>query len=959
VNDLKPAQRTMDGRSAEGGGEGSRHPRFTDALLADARLAAAGRGERHDFRSGLDGLVQALRLMLQTDAFLALAAYRAEVSLKARGVPILPWIAHRIAIVSGQISIADTAVVHPGVLIPNGQVVIYGDTEIQPFVTLLPWVTIGPIGPGPEGPMIRGGVRIGTGARVMGEIEVGANARVGINAVVLDDVPPNTTVVGMPAAPVTDDLPSEAGAVQISPPPEAPSAQPDRPVASEQAEDGSPAAVAPAEPAPEVATDSATSPKEGDSVGAGGELYKEPTPPSDDGGGAIDVAAPIPAAGARDAETATGDGQGPSMAPRSAKAGPRSWLVAALVAAVALLALTLRWIAAHESLFGDELFTYFITTSHSLSGLFDRYDMTESTPPVFYVLGWLSGKLGDPTVWIRLPSVLAGAAAVPVLYMLGTKLGRWRTGLLAAALIAVLPFAVFYGSEARAYGLLVFLLPLSTLAMLRALDERRGRWWALYWLAASLALYTHYIAGLVIALQAVWALIARRERWIAIVATNVAVILAFVPWLGRLDEDTSSLETLSAGKVLADPLRVAFGHPYASVGEVPGLISLLVLVAGAGIAAAALIVARGRGTREWRPVRAEVGRRPGEVWLLGLLVVATPMLTLLYSLLGHSIYNPRNLITILPYLSVLAALLISLLPGRALVAVGTLTVVAALLASVRMLVDYPRPDVQAAAATIESRAPPGTPVIEPVPSEDRTLRQDLAIYLDDRYPLSHDVKKLSQVPDGADAWVVVPNPSLRGSVDVAVAKALAKPIEAQTIPGLYNVSVTEYRRSRPQRGAPSTVTPGVFVGRVNGTSAEVALVTDGQRLSGAYLCDTSGVSPWFRPSPLSLGGTELVTRGGDALGEVGFAGKRVQGDIAVGSGSGSFTARLATGKAGLYHTASGQPGEPGFRETGWIVLPDGTRCGTTDITAQSGYKSEPAPSIPRGKVTDFANPYGF
>ena len=50
----------------------------------------------------------------------------------------------------------------------------------------------------------RTGARIGSGAKVLGDIEVGANARVGANAVALDDVPPNTTVVGMPAGPVTD-----------------------------------------------------------------------------------------------------------------------------------------------------------------------------------------------------------------------------------------------------------------------------------------------------------------------------------------------------------------------------------------------------------------------------------------------------------------------------------------------------------------------------------------------------------------------------------------------------------------------------------------------------------------------------------------------------------------------------------------------------------------------------------
>jgi serine O-acetyltransferase len=182
----------------------SRHPRFKEALLADARLAAALRGERHEFRSQLDGVLQALRLMLQTDAFLALAAYRAKARLQALGIPVLPAIAQRLAMVTAQVSIADTAVVHPGVFIPSGQVVVYGVVEIQPGVRLLPWVTVGPIGGGYVGPRIGPGVQIGTGAKVMGDIEVGANARVGVNAVVLDDVPPNTTVVGMPAQPVTD-----------------------------------------------------------------------------------------------------------------------------------------------------------------------------------------------------------------------------------------------------------------------------------------------------------------------------------------------------------------------------------------------------------------------------------------------------------------------------------------------------------------------------------------------------------------------------------------------------------------------------------------------------------------------------------------------------------------------------------------------------------------------------------
>jgi serine O-acetyltransferase len=203
VNDPKPMESAAAGREAGDRDVGVGTPRFFNALLADARIAAAARGERHEFRSRLDGTVQAVRLMFQTDAFLALAAYRLKAWLLARGIPVLPWLAHRLAISSGHVSIASTAVVDPGVSIPNGQVVINGHVEIGSFVTLSPWVTIEPIGADQSGPRIGLGARIGTGARVLGDIEIGANARVGANAVVLDDVPPNTTVVGMPARPVS------------------------------------------------------------------------------------------------------------------------------------------------------------------------------------------------------------------------------------------------------------------------------------------------------------------------------------------------------------------------------------------------------------------------------------------------------------------------------------------------------------------------------------------------------------------------------------------------------------------------------------------------------------------------------------------------------------------------------------------------------------------------------------
>jgi serine O-acetyltransferase len=180
----------------------ARHPRLREALVADARITAAHRGERHEFRSRLDVAVQLLRLAWVSDAFAAQALYRVKARLQALGIPVLPRVAHRLAMALAQVSIGDPVVVEPGVYILHGQVVIDGAAEIHSGVTIAPWVTIGLRAGDYRGATIERNVSIGTGAKVIGAVRVGEGARIGANAVVVADVPPGVTVVGAPARPV-------------------------------------------------------------------------------------------------------------------------------------------------------------------------------------------------------------------------------------------------------------------------------------------------------------------------------------------------------------------------------------------------------------------------------------------------------------------------------------------------------------------------------------------------------------------------------------------------------------------------------------------------------------------------------------------------------------------------------------------------------------------------------------
>lgn len=104
--------------------------------------------------------------------------------------------------------------IHPGatigrrLVIDHGHGVVIGETaEIGDDVLIYQGVTLGGTGKdtGKRHPTIGNNVMISAGAKVLGPLKVGDNSRIAAGAVVLDEVPPNSTVVGVPARVVKQD----------------------------------------------------------------------------------------------------------------------------------------------------------------------------------------------------------------------------------------------------------------------------------------------------------------------------------------------------------------------------------------------------------------------------------------------------------------------------------------------------------------------------------------------------------------------------------------------------------------------------------------------------------------------------------------------------------------------------------------------------------------------------------
>jgi serine O-acetyltransferase len=120
-----------------------------------------------------------------------------------------------IARVISQISRFFTGIeIHPGAkigrrfFIDHGMGVVIGETcEIGDNVTVFQGVTLGGTGKekGKRHPTIKDNALIATGAKVLGSITIGENSKIGAGSVVLKEVPPNSTVVGVPGKVVIQD----------------------------------------------------------------------------------------------------------------------------------------------------------------------------------------------------------------------------------------------------------------------------------------------------------------------------------------------------------------------------------------------------------------------------------------------------------------------------------------------------------------------------------------------------------------------------------------------------------------------------------------------------------------------------------------------------------------------------------------------------------------------------------
>lgn len=343
------------------------------------------------------------------------------------------------------------------------------------------------------------------------------------------------------------------------------------------------------------------------------------------------------------------------------------------IAGVVAVAVALRLFRlGHQSLWTDELISYELAT-YAKGAEFWRGLLIDIHGPFNSVLlhGWT--RLGTSEAWLRLLYVIPGVLAVPVVWRLGTALFDERAGRLAALLMAVSPFHVWYSQEVRSYAWAILWNAAALLLFVRAWDGKAGRgsWIGLAALCA-LSLLTNFSAVFLLAGLSAAAL-ARRPfsrafalRWVGVVAFAGLVFLPwFLDWYGRMDAERLFVEAPSPMGV---PLRGDSGFSWS---EVPylgwafaygyslgpslrdlhldrSLRALLPHLPVVALGAAAIAVPLLSGLR--------VARERGRVGLIAALAGVPVALAVLLAARDVKTFHPRYLIAFFPlFVSILAA----------------------------------------------------------------------------------------------------------------------------------------------------------------------------------------------------------------------------------------------------------------------------------------------------------------
>ena len=203
-----------------------------------------------------------------------------------------------------------------------------------------------------------------------------------------------------------------------------------------------------------------------------------------------------------------------------------------------------------ESIWYDEAVSVAVSKLGFVEHLRWITEVDDNNPPLYYTFLHLWVQVfGDSEASVRMPSAICGSLSVLVIYALGKLLFDKKTGLVAAAILAVSIFNIMFSQEARAYSLMAFLALLSFYFLVLMIMSGKRAYAAAYLASSVCLLYSHYYGIFVLLGQNIWfftmLLFKRRagalglSKWLFL---QVVVALLFLPCSYLLIRNTAAIQ---------------------------------------------------------------------------------------------------------------------------------------------------------------------------------------------------------------------------------------------------------------------------------------------------------------------------------------------------------------------------------------------------------------------------------
>jgi len=352
--------------------------------------------------------------------------------------------------------------------------------------------------------------------------------------------------------------------------------------------------------------------------------------------------------------------------------------------AVALVAAAARLPGVYTHAFWqDEVASARILDEPTFRGMLAHVGRTESTPPLWYALGWLLRQAGTPLQDVRLISVAAGMFLGVLVVDVACRVVPLPFAALAGLFIALGGQLVGHGQELRAYELLALLTLVFARCLLAELDKPSRRRELALGAAVAAGGLTHYFFAFSVLSALVWlwldrsAEAARRRATAAILAGGILATVWLPVTLRQFHQARFWwIGSFQLRSVIAVPARL-FTSAYANTTTGIALSVGVLLLVGAGAVCLSRVSAAGR-------LMATLALGPlGEaaaVWAGGVRIFAL-----------------RNLIGIAPFVAVAAVAALAAVPFRAAVAAGAATALFLLVPLTPLAADHGTPPFDAMA----------------------------------------------------------------------------------------------------------------------------------------------------------------------------------------------------------------------------------------------------------------------